>query len=158
MSIEYYGIDGDWSPLPTYSNSIWTNGCYDILHLGHLELLSRCRDESDKLYNSLVFVGLDSDIRVKNSKGKDRPINNQNSRISMMLSLKFIDGVFVYDTDEELAQIISDIKPIKMIIGDDYQDKQVIGKEHTNELIFFPKVQDFSTSSIIEKIKGVRKI
>ena len=154
MSIEYYGIEGDWSSLPNYSNSIWTNGCYDILHLGHLELLSRCRDESDKLNNSLVFVGLDSDIRVTTSKGKDRPINNQNSRISMLLSLKFIDGVFLYDTDEELAQIISDIKPTKMIIGDDYQDKQVIGKEYTKELIFFPKVQDFSTSSIIQKIKN----
>lgn len=158
MSIEYYGIEGDWSPLPNYSNSIWTNGCYDILHLGHLELLSRCKDESNKLNNSLVFVGLDSDIRVENSKGKNRPINNQNSRISMLLSLKFIDGVFVYDTDEELTKIISDIKPTKMIIGDDYQDKHVIGKEYTKELIFFPKVQDFSTSSIIQKIKNEHRI
>jgi len=154
MSIDYYGIEGDWSLLPYYSNSVWTNGCYDIIHLGHLELLSRCRDESNNLTNSLVFVGLDSDIRIKNSKGKDRPINNQNSRIAMMLSLKFVDGVFVYDTDEELDLIISDIKPTKMIIGDDYQDKQVIGKEHSKELIFFPKVQDISTSSIIQKIKN----
>ena len=153
MTIEYYGIEGDWSPLPSYSDSVWTNGCYDILHLGHLELLSKCRDESNKLNNCLVFVGLDSDQRVKKNKGNDRPINNETSRISMLLSLKYIDGVFVYDTDEELTSIIGDIKPTKMIIGDDYKNKPVIGKEHCKELLFFPKIKNMSTSNIIKKIR-----
>jgi len=153
MSIEYYGIEGDWSPLPSFSNVIWTNGCYDILHLGHLELLSKCKNESDKLSNCLVFVGLDSEKRIKISKGNDRPINNDISRISMLLALKFVDGVFLYDTDEELDQIIKDVNPTKMIIGDDYKNKKVIGQEYTKELIFFPKVVDMSTSNIIKKIK-----
>lgn len=154
MTFNYYGIDGDWSPLPSYTHAIWTNGCYDILHIGHLDLLAKCREEANKLQNCLVFVGLDSDIRIKNNKGKDRPINNEISRVSMMLSLKFVDGVFVFDTDEELENIIKDINPTKMIIGDDYKNKKVIGKEYAKELVFFPKVQDFSTSNIIKNIRN----
>jgi len=154
MTIEYYGISGDWSPFPSYQNCVWTNGCFDILHLGHLELFSKCKEESNKLSNCLVFVGLDSDSRVNKNKGSDRPINNITSRISMLLSLKYIDGVFVYDTDEELENIIKDVMPTKMIIGDDYKDKKVIGKQYSKELIFFPKIKNMSTSSIINKIKN----
>jgi D-beta-D-heptose 7-phosphate kinase/D-beta-D-heptose 1-phosphate adenosyltransferase len=154
MSINYYGQAGDWSPLPHYTDVVWTNGCYDVLHLGHLELLSKCREYSNSLQNCLVFVGLDSDFRVKTNKGKDRPINDEISRISMLLSLKYVDGVFVYDTDEELANIISDLNPSKMVIGEEYKNKNIIGKEFTKELIFFPKIKNFSTSDIISKIKN----
>jgi cytidyltransferase-like protein len=84
MSIEYYGIEGDWSPLPSFSNIIWTNGCYDILHLGHLELLSRCKNESDKLNNCLVFVGLDSEKRIKIYKGKPEIIANSPDQITIV--------------------------------------------------------------------------
>lgn len=153
--IEYYGISGDWSPLPTMSSCIWTNGCYDILHLGHLELLSLCREESNKLPNSLVFVGLDSDTRVKERKGSTRPINDETTRISILLSLKFVDGVFVYDTDEDLVDILESLKPSKMIIGEEYKNKTVLGGEHCAEVVFFPKVKDMSTSSIIQRIKGI---
>lgn len=153
--INYYGIEGDWSPLPSYSNIIWTNGCYDILHIGHLELLQKCKQESKKLNNCLVFVGLDSDERIKKSKGKDRPINDEVTRISMMLSLKYVDGVFTFDEDNELDNILSDIKPTKMIIGEEYKNKNVIGAQHSKELIFFPKVKDFSTTNIIKSIKNI---
>lgn len=154
MPIEYYGISGDWSPLPSYTNVVWTNGCYDLLHLGHLELLSKCREESNKLTNCLVFVGLDSDQRIKSSKGNDRPVNNITTRVSMLLSLKYVDGVFVYDTDEELDSIVADIKPTKMIIGDDYKNKKVIGREHAKCINFFTKIENISTSNIIKKIRG----
>jgi len=153
MTIEYYGIEGDWSPLPTYLDSVWTNGCFDILHLGHLELLSKCREESNKLNNSLVFVGLDSDKRIKSNKGNDRPINSITTRVSMLLSLKYIDGIFVYDTDEELDSIVADIKPTKLIIGDDYKNKKVIGREHAKYIDFFTKIENMSTSTIIKKIR-----
>jgi len=151
--VDYYGLNGDWSPFPTYKNCIWTNGCYDILHLGHLELLAKCREESNKLENCLVFVGLDSDKRVRNNKGKDRPINNEISRISMLLSLKYVDGVFLYDTDEELDDLIKEVNPNKMIIGEEYRDKKIIGKDNCKDIMFFPKIKNLSTSNIIKKIK-----
>lgn len=155
MAIKYFGMQGDWSPLPNFSNSIWTNGCYDILHLGHLELLQKCKEESLKEKDCLVFVGIDSDERIKKTKGINRPINNEISRTAMLLSLKYVDGVFVFDSEEDLIEILYDLKPSKMIIGDDYKDKNVVGSEYTKEVIFFPKVKDFSTSNIIKQIKNV---
>jgi D-beta-D-heptose 7-phosphate kinase/D-beta-D-heptose 1-phosphate adenosyltransferase len=120
-----------------------------------LELLAKCKDESKKLPNCLVFVGLDSDKRIKTTKGSDRPINDELSRISMMLSMKYVDGVFTFDTEEDLLGLLSEIKPTKIVIGEEYKQKKVVGGEFAEEVIFFPKVKDFSTTNIIKSIKNI---
>lgn len=151
--IEYYGESGDWSPLPTASNYVWTNGCYDILHVGHLRLLEECRSVLQTLPNSMLVVGIDSDQRVKELKGESRPINNQYHRAETLLSIKGVGGVFIYDTANELEEILLSIKPAAMIIGEEYKDKEIVGRQHCKTVHFFPKVDSLSTSGIIQKCR-----
>jgi D-beta-D-heptose 7-phosphate kinase/D-beta-D-heptose 1-phosphate adenosyltransferase len=151
--IDYYGISGDWSPLPNALNYIWTNGCYDVLHVGHLKLLAECKKQTEKNLGSMLMIGIDSDERVKQLKGDSRPINTQLHRAEMLLSLKSVDGVFIYDTAEDLEEILSSLKPKVMVIGDEYKDKLVIGKEHCSEIIFYPKFENFSSTKIISSLQ-----
>lgn len=151
--IEYYGESGDWSPLPTASSYVWTNGCYDILHVGHLRLLEECRIAMQRLPNSMLIVGIDSDKRVKELKGDFRPINNQHHRAEMLLSIKGVGGVFIYDNANELEEILLSVKPDIMIIGEEYKNREIIGGAHCKSIQFFPKVDSLSTSGVIQKCK-----
>jgi D-beta-D-heptose 7-phosphate kinase/D-beta-D-heptose 1-phosphate adenosyltransferase len=125
---------------------IWTNGCFDILHIGHLELFKYAKS----LGHTLV-VGIDGDSRVKELKGSSRPINNQLFRKSLLESIKYIDRVVVFDTDKELKDHIKNLLIDTIVVGDDYKNKTVIGSEHAN-VIFFPKIPNLSSSLIYESI------
>jgi rfaE bifunctional protein nucleotidyltransferase chain/domain len=151
--IEYYGESGDWSPLPTASSYIWTNGCYDVLHVGHLRLLAECNRHVKLNSGSMLMVGIDSDARIKQTKGETRPINDQLKRAEMLLSIKGVDGVFIYDTAEELESIISEISPKVMVIGEEYKNKTVVGGQYASSVVFFPKVENFSTTNLISRFK-----
>jgi len=151
--IDYYGETGDWSPLSTASCYIWTNGCYDVLHVGHLRLFAECSRHVRNNPGSMLMVGIDSDKRVKELKGDTRPINDQLKRAEMVLSIKGVDGVFIYDTTEELESIISELSPKVMVIGEEYKNKTVVGRQHCSDVVFFPKVEDFSTTNLISRFK-----
>jgi D-beta-D-heptose 7-phosphate kinase/D-beta-D-heptose 1-phosphate adenosyltransferase len=97
---------------------IWVNGCFDVLHLGHLKMLQFAAEQGD-----FLVVGLDSDYRISQSKGKDRPYNNWEIRVELMKSLKFVDKVTLFDTDYQLERLIEHFKPYMMVIGEEYRRK-----------------------------------
>ena len=128
---------------------IWTNGCFDILHTGHIELLKFAKSKGD-----FLFVGIDSDKRVKNLKGEKRPINSQWDRKKMLESIKYVDKVFIFDDEHNMEEILIDNKIDLIVIGDEYADKKVTGSRFC-EISFFKKIPDKSTSNLIDKILNI---
>ena len=124
---------------------IWSNGCYDILHRGHLELLKYARSLGDKL-----VVGIDSDKKVRKSKGEGRPVNNQDHRKFFLESLIYVDEVVIFNTAEELEGRIESMRPKFIVIGSDYKDRKVVGGEHARSGVkFFERIGEYSTTNIL---------
>jgi len=126
-------------------NKIFVNGTFDILHTGHLELLAYARSLGDFLY-----VGIDSDRRVKELKGSSRPINNQQERKTMLEALRHVDSVHIFDSDDDLRSLIADCDI--MVKGDDYQGQSIVGQEVCKQIIFFKKLNGYSTTQKISDI------
>ena len=124
---------------------VWTNGCFDILHRGHIELFKYA-----KSLGSELVVGVDTDEKVKKDKSEDRPINNLQDRIYMLQSIKYIDKVISFDSTEDLRKTIRWYKPDIMVIGSDWKGKDVIGQEFADKLIFFDRIEGYSTTKIIK--------
>ena len=127
---------------------VWTNGCFDILHRGHIELFRYA-----KSLGSELCVGIDTDKKVRLDKGKHRPINNVQDRIFMLQSIKYIDKVVTFDSTDDLTNTIKWYKPDIMVIGSDWKGKKVIGEMFADKLLFFDRVGDYSTTKIVEKKK-----
>ena len=125
---------------------IWTNGCFDILHIGHIKLLEFAKSQGDYL-----IVGIDSDERIKSSKGEGRPINNQKNRSEFLRAIGVVDEVVIFNSSEGLSNAVKENFIDLIVIGDDYEGKDVIGSEHA-DVLFFKKIPDISSSSIISKI------
>ena len=123
---------------------IWTNGCFDVLHRGHIELFKYAKSLGDKL-----IVGIDSDEKVKKDKGKFRPINTMRDRKFILESIKYIDKVITFNSTQGLEDTIETILPNIMVIGSDWKGKTVIGQQYTDELIFFDRIGDYSTTNIL---------
>lgn len=126
------------------TNIIWTNGCFDVLHRGHIELFKFAKSLGEYL-----VVGLDTDERVRTSKGLTRPFNNIEDRIEMLSAIKYIDEIRVFDRDDELETqiLLSGAKII--VVGSDYRNKNVIGKNLVDKVIFFDRIKNYSTSKIL---------
>jgi rfaE bifunctional protein nucleotidyltransferase chain/domain len=124
---------------------VFVNGTFDILHRGHLELLTFARDQGDWL-----TVAIDSDQRVKQLKGNSRPVNNVSERADLLRHLRAVDQVVVFDTDEELITLISQCNV--MVKGSDYQDKHIVGADVCKEIIFFERLNGYSTTEKIQHI------
>ena len=123
---------------------IWTNGCFDVLHRGHIELFKYAKSLGDWL-----VVGIDTDERVRVSKGDSRPFNIIEDRIIMLESNKHIDEIRVFDTNSELdTQVLLSGAEI-MVVGSDYKDKEVIGSRHVQEVKFFDRIDGYSTTKIL---------
>jgi len=122
---------------------VWVNGTFDILHVGHIKLL-----EYAASFGSLT-VGIDTDKRVKELKGDDRPFNNTESRKYMLESIKHVNNVVTFDSRDELIELVKDYAPDYMIIGADYVDQKVFGSEYAKHLIFYEKIPNFSTTNIL---------
>lgn len=123
------------------------NGTFDILHPGHMLLLSVGAYVS--IYGIYKFtVAIDSDERIKKLKGKDRPILDQYSRKYMLENIKDVGGVLIFDSDQELADIIKGHD--YMVKGDDYKGKPIIGSSLVKDIIYVPRL-DFSTTKILSK-------
>jgi D-beta-D-heptose 7-phosphate kinase/D-beta-D-heptose 1-phosphate adenosyltransferase len=126
---------------------VWVNGTFDIVHLGHIQMLKKAADLGD-----FLIVGVDSDRRVKELKGEQRPINKIVSRITLLEAIKYVDRVVSFDSDEELETLIKTMRPSVMVIGEEYKDKRIIGKEYVGEIVFFPKMEGFSSTNIINQL------
>ena len=124
---------------------IWANGCFDVLHIGHIKLLEFAKSQGDYL-----IVGIDSDEMVKESKGQDRPINNQRDRCEFLRAISVVDEVVIFNSSEGLSNAIKENDVDLIVIGDDYEGKNVIGSEHS-EVLFFKKVLGISSSILISK-------
>jgi D-beta-D-heptose 7-phosphate kinase/D-beta-D-heptose 1-phosphate adenosyltransferase len=147
--------------------NIWTNGCFDIIHTGHIDLLWYAKNYNDglKTHHDIVgfgghtmnklFVGLDTDERVKRLKGDKRPINDINTRITIMRSLRMVDEVFIFDTDDELRNLIKELNIDIMVVGDHYRNKEVIGAENAKYGVIFYPTDKRSSTNIIDKIKNL---
>lgn len=126
---------------------VWVNGCFDILHDGHLDLLEKASSLGE------LHIGIDCDLRVRKMKGVGRPINSQEFRKRMLESLKFVKKVYIFESDQEIRQITKKLQPDYMVIGNDYINKTIIGAENIKEIIFYEKTYH-STTFIIKKIKN----
>ncbi len=124
---------------------VWTNGCFDILHRGHIELFKYAKSLGDEL-----VVGVDSDEKVKNDKSDGRPINNLHDRMFMLQSIEYIDKVIPFDSTDDLNNTIKWYRPNIMVIGSDWKGKEVVGEIFTDKLIFFDRIGDYSTTKILE--------
>ncbi len=124
---------------------VFVNGTFDILHTGHLALLNFAKSLGDTL-----TVGIDSDARVRMLKGNNRPVFTATERQNLLQNLKAVNEVFIFDTDEQLINLVkqSDI----MVKGSDYRGKIVIGEKYSKQIIFFEKLNEYSTSSTIQNI------
>jgi len=123
---------------------VWVNGTFDVLHIGHIKLLEFASQFGE------VRVGIDTDERVKQFKGELRPINCIKDRIDFMNSIKYINSSVSFSTDEELCDRIKEWGTDIIIIGNDYKDKKVIGSHLVKEVIFFDKIDGYSSTKIIE--------
>jgi D-beta-D-heptose 7-phosphate kinase/D-beta-D-heptose 1-phosphate adenosyltransferase len=126
---------------------IFTNGCFDVLHRGHLELFQHAKNQG------YLYVGIDSDAKVKLDKGKDRPYNKLEDRIKMLEALRFIDEVRSFNNTQGLEDLIKEISPDIMVLGSDWRGKKVVGEQYATELQFFERIHGYSTTGILKYIK-----
>jgi len=126
---------------------VWVNGTFDIVHLGHIQLLKRAAELGD-----FLVVGVDGDKRVTELKGEQRPINNIVSRITLLEAIKYVDRVVIFDSDEQLETHIKTMRPAIMVIGEEYRGKRIVGSEYVGEIVYFPKMEGFSSTHIINKL------
>ena len=130
-------------------NIVFTNGCFDILHSAHIELLKFAKNQGD-----VLVVGLNSDESIKRLKGETRPINNIDERAKILSLFDFIDYIIVFSDDTPL-NIITMLTPDILIKGSDYNKENIIGKEFVKQIILFDFVQNKSSTRVINKIKNL---
>jgi rfaE bifunctional protein nucleotidyltransferase chain/domain len=132
---------------------IFVNGSFDLLHTGHLDMLFYA-----KALGAHLHVAIDTDNRIRHHKGNDRPVNPLYIRKAIMESLKPVDSVSVFGTDEELINTIRSYSPDIMVKGSDWRGKHVIGEEYCGKVIFYERVNDESTTKIIQDFISRRQL
>jgi len=123
---------------------IWVNGCFDILHRGHFELFNYAKSLGDYL-----VVGIDSDEKISQDKGPDRPYNKLNDRVYALESLKAIDKVMVFDNKDHLEWLVEITKPDILVVGSDWKGKEIVGGQHAKKIIYFDRIGNYSTSNVL---------
>jgi D-glycero-beta-D-manno-heptose 1-phosphate adenylyltransferase len=131
---------------------VFTNGCFDILHRGHIDYLSKAADFGD-----VLVVGLNSDASVKRLKGANRPINNEEARSVILASLSFVDAVVLFDEDTPY-ELIKAIDPDILVKGADYGIEEIAGHDIVQakggKVVTIPLTEGFSTTGLIEKLSS----
>ncbi len=132
---------------------VFTNGCFDIVHLGHIDYLENASKLGDKL-----VIGVNTDASVKKLKGQTRPVVDENARARMMAAFEFTDAVILFE-EETPEQLIRSICPDILVKGDDYTIQNIVGADFVlangGEVKTISLVKGYSTSNIIEKIKQI---
>ena len=127
---------------------VWVNGCFDVLHRGHFEMLKYAKSLGDYL-----MVGIDSDEKIKKDKGLDRPFNNVEDRKFALESIRHVDKVLVFSSRAGLQHLVKLLEPDIMVIGSDWKGKEVVGSQYCTELKFFDRIDGYSTTNILENNK-----
>ena len=129
----------------------FTNGCFDILHLGHIRYLTRAKEGCD-----ILIIGVNSDGSVKKIKGSSRPINSQQARLEVLASLECVDFLTVFE-EETPENLIKALSPDIIFKGGDWKEEDIAGSSHVKsyggEVSVIPYVEGHSTTSLIEKIQ-----
>ena len=130
---------------------VFTNGCFDILHKGHIEYLAKAASLGTKL-----IIGLNTDNSVKRLKGESRPVNDEKARALLLASLVFVDEVILFDTDTPY-DLINEIQPDVLVKGGDYKPEDIVGydivKAKGGEVVTLDFIEGYSTTSVIERMK-----
>ncbi|NME67460.1 D-glycero-beta-D-manno-heptose 1-phosphate adenylyltransferase [Flammeovirga aprica] len=144
-------IRADWKN--SNEKVVFTNGCFDIVHLGHVDYLEQARAQGTKM-----ILGLNTDSSVKQLKGEERPINNEYARARLLAAFEFIDMVILF-SDETPLNLINELIPDVLVKGADYTIENIVGAKEViangGEVKTITLVEGFSTSSIIDKIRKV---
>jgi rfaE bifunctional protein nucleotidyltransferase chain/domain len=142
--VDYWQSEGD--------KVVFTNGVFDLLHIGHITYMSKAANLGDRL-----IVGLNADSSVKRLKGPDRPINDQTNRAALLAALFFIDGIVVFEEDTPL-NLISSLLPDVLVKGADYTIDNIVGAKEVlangGEVLTIDLVEGYSSTSIIQRIKN----
>jgi glycerol-3-phosphate cytidylyltransferase len=140
-------------PIKEGQKKVFTNGCFDILHPGHIDYLSRAKKLGD-----ILIVGLNSDLSVKKLKGCGRPVNNQKDRAIMLSSLKSVDFVVIF-YEEDPRELLENLKPDIHVKGGDYKVEDLVEAQtvfsYGGEVKIVPFLEGYSTTKVIEKIKQI---
>ena len=139
----------EWRSLK--KNIVFTNGCFDILHRGHVEYLAQASDLGDKL-----IVGLNTDASVKRLKGESRPVNDEQSRALLLSALQFVDAVVLFGEDTPY-ELIKQVQPDVLVKGNDYRVEEIVGYDIVTakggKVLTINLVEGFSTTNIIKRMK-----
>jgi D-glycero-beta-D-manno-heptose 1-phosphate adenylyltransferase len=131
---------------------VFTNGCFDILHLGHIDYLSKAKDEGN-----ILIIGLNTDNSVSRIKGPTRPITDEKSRAEILASLQFVDAVTLFD-EETPYELISFVQPDVLVKGSDYKPEEIVGydivKAKNGKIVTIDFLEGYSTTAIERKIKS----
>lgn len=128
--------------------TVMVNGTFDVLHPGHIALLNTARS-----YGDYLIVAIDTDRRVKELKGEQRPINNQNDRRIMLANLKAVDIVEIFDSKEELIMLMERYKPDVYVKGSDWKhDSKSTAHQYCKEVIYYDRIEEYSSTKIIQSI------
>lgn len=128
---------------------IFVNGTFDIVHPGHIHLLNFARS-----LGQYLLVAIDTDQRVRELKGPNRPINDQSERRLLLSNLRSVDDVVFFDSDQSLIDVIRDYQPDIMVKGGDYRNRPIIGSEYCRSIVFFDRLEQYSTTNKIQSIKN----
>jgi rfaE bifunctional protein nucleotidyltransferase chain/domain len=127
---------------------VMVNGTFDIVHRGHIEMLNYA-----KSLGNFLLVAIDTDRRVKELKGEQRPINSQWDRMFMLDNLRAVDSVRFFDSKEELIEIMKQYEPDIYVKGSDWKrDRPSTAEQYCKEVIYYDRVGDYSTTNIIQRI------
>jgi len=129
--------------------TVWVNGTFDVLTHAHFELIKYART-----LGGFLSMAVDSDERVKEMKGVDRPFHTQEQRVSNLMSIKGVGMVQVFNSDEELSEMIKKYSPDVMVVGSDWEGKKIIGGEYAKEIKYFKRIKGFSTTKILTNGKS----
>lgn len=123
---------------------VWCNGSFDVIHYGHFKLLEYAASHGD------LHVGLDSSERIAEKKGSDRPFHTWEQRRQILMGFRFVKSVYFFDSDDTLIEIMKSLSPDVMVIGSDYRDKKIIGVDYVKDLVYFERIENFSTTKILD--------
>ena len=130
--------------------TVWTNGTFDILHPGHVQLFKVAKSLGDR-----VIVATDTDEKIKADKGDIRPINNVCHRVAMLQAIRYVDVVLTFDSRKHLEDLIMLYEPDILLLGDDWRDGDVVGWEYAGETRFLPRVGGYASSKTVKKIQNL---